>query len=147
MAEALVEQDEKQESTQNKKIYLQTHKNIQEHYSYEILLLEDNFARVQTNFQYTQTIDEEGMIFDGSIFLAANFSAIAAINQPNTIVVDAKVKFYTPIKKGDSVIFEASTDNTIANKKDVSVIGLINDITVFQGNFITIQLDKKSLLK
>ncbi len=45
MAEALVEQNEQQESTQNKKIYLQTHKKIQEYYSYEILLLEDNFAR------------------------------------------------------------------------------------------------------
>ncbi len=137
---------EKEDISSSKKIYLQTHKNIQEQYAYNILTLKDGFARVETDFKHTQTIDENGSIFDGSIFLAANFTTIAAVNRPNTIVVDAKVKFYTPIKRGDRVIFEASSNNTKSNKQNIDIVGMVNDIIVFEGNFTTIRLDKKSLV-
>ena len=148
MVEAPVKENkEQQERERSAKIYLQTHKNIQEHYSYTILSLEKNFARIRAQFQQSPTISEQGLVFDGSIFMAANFSAIAAINQPNTIIVNAKTSFYTPIKKEDTVIFEASTKTNNSNKKEVSVIGMINDITVFQGEFTTIKLDNKSLVK
>jgi acyl-CoA thioesterase len=127
---------------------LLTHIKIQENHSYEILTLQPGFARVKLLTKLAERIDETRYLYEASIFSCANFCAVAAVNEKQNHIISAKVDFLNPIKVEDEeIIFEATATTNSSGKKQIDVIGTIKDIIVFESSFVSLKLDKKSLLK
>ncbi len=127
---------------------LKTHKNIQSNHSYKLLKLDEGYARVQIDSKQSEKVDNQNIVYDGSIFSAANFCAMAAINEGDTFLISANIDFLNPVSSEDKeVVFEAYASSNISGKKNVQVVGKVNDITIFQGDFVAIKLDNKSLIK
>ncbi len=127
---------------------LLTHQKIQTNHTYELLVLDENFARVKLLTKYTEKIDDTNYVYPPAIFSCANFCAMASINEPKNHLISSSVDFFNPIKDEDEeIIFEATATTNSSGKKQVEVIGLVKDIIVFEGSFITIKLDQKSLIK
>lgn len=80
-------------------------------------------------------IDEHGLVYDAFVFCAANYVAQAAINKEFSILTSSKSSFYAPLKFGDVLQFEAQAlFDESARKREVRVIGKVNDIKVFEAN-------------
>ena len=127
---------------------LHTHIKIQENHSYELLTLRSNFARVKLLTKLAEKIDESDYIYEASIFSCASFCAIAAVNEKYNHIIAAKVEFLNPVKTEDEeIIFEATATTNSSGKKQIEVIGSVKGIIVFTSNFVSLKLDKKSLLK
>ncbi len=127
---------------------LNSHKNIHTNHSYKLIELAEGYAKTSINSQKSETVDKENVIYDGSIFSAANFCAMAAVNEEHTFLISANIDFLNQINTEDEeVIFEARAKSNISGKKQIEVQGKVNDITVFLGDFVAMKLDNKSLIK
>jgi len=127
---------------------LKTHIKIQQNHSYEILTLESGFARVKLQTKLAEKIDDTPYIYEASLFSCANFCAVAAVNEKQSHLISAKTEFLNPVKTEDEeIIFEATATTNSSGKKQIEVVGLIKDIVVFESSFVTLKLDRKSLLK
>lgn len=127
---------------------LNSHKNIHTNHSYKLIKLSEGYAKISINSQKSETVDKENIVYDGSIFSAANFCAMAAVNKEHTFLISANIDFLNQINADDEeVIFEARSRSNISGKKQIEVQGKVNDITVFLGDFIAMKLDNKSLIK
>ena len=127
---------------------LNSHKNIHTHHSYKLLALSENYAKISINSQKSETVDKENIIYDGSIFSAANFCAMASVNQEHTFLISANIDFLNQVNTEDKdVIFEAHSASNISGKKQIKVQGKVNGITVFLGDFVAMKLDSKSQIK
>ncbi len=127
---------------------LQTHQKIQTNHTYELLTLDENFARVKLLTRFTEKVDDTSYVYPPAIFSCANFCAMAAINEPKNHLISSCVDFFNPIREEDEeIIFEATATTNSSGKKQVDVIGLVKDIIVFEASFVTIKLDQKSLIK
>lgn len=127
---------------------LNSHKNIHTNHSYKLIKLEDGFAKISINSKKSETVDKENIVYDGSIFSAANFCAMAAVNEAHTFLISANIDFLNQINiEDEEVIFEAHSSSNISGKKNIEVQGKVNNITVFKGDFVAMKLDNKSLIK
>ncbi len=127
---------------------LKTHKNIQSNHSYKILKLDEGYAKIKIHSHQSEKVDNQNIVYDGSIFSAANFCAMAAINEENTFLIGANVDFLNPVSGEDEeIIFEAKSASNISGKKNIQVRGKVNDIAIFQGDFVAMKLDNQSLIK
>ncbi|HIP02407.1 MAG TPA: hypothetical protein EYG75_02715 [Campylobacterales bacterium] len=127
---------------------LNSHKNIHTNHSYKLLELSEGYARTSINSQKSETVDKENIVYDGSIFSAANFCAMAAVNEEHTFLISANIDFLNQVNTEDEeVIFEARAKSNISGKKQIEVQGKVNGITIFLGNFVAMKLDNKSLIK
>lgn len=80
-------------------------------------------------------IDEHGLVYDAFVFSAANYVAQAAINKEFSILISSKSSFYAPLKFGDILKLEAQAlFDESARKREVRVVGQVNDIKVFESN-------------
>ena len=144
MEEALLEEVE-EEIVEIQK--LNTHTNIQTNNAYNILALTDNHATIMIHASTCEKVKESGLIYDGAIFSAANFAAVAAVNEKNMFLIGVNIYFLSPLKEEEDIIFEANVHHTSSGKKVVNVVAKINDIAFMQGEFILLKLDEKSLIK
>jgi acyl-coenzyme A thioesterase PaaI-like protein len=127
---------------------LKSHKNIHVNHSYTLLELSEGYAKTSINSQKSESVDGENTIYDGSIFSAANFCAMAAVNEPQTFLISANIDFLNQVSKDDEeVIFEAHASNNLSGKKQIDVQGKINDIVIFKGDFVALKLDNNSIIK
>ena len=127
---------------------LRTHKNIHTNHSYNLIELSENYAKISIKAKNSESVDDKNTIYDGSIFSAANFCAMAAINDEDSFLISANIDFLNQITKDDEdIIFEAKARVNTSGKKQIEVSGKINDISVFYGDFVTIKLDAKSVIK
>ncbi len=127
---------------------LQTHIQIKENHSYELLSHKSGFAKVSLKTKLTEKIDDTNYVYEASIFSCANFCAMAAVNTKGNHLISAKAEFLSPVKTTDKeVVFEAVATTNSSGKKQVKVVGTVNDLIVFEGSFITLKLDGKSIVK
>ena len=90
-------------------------------------------------------VDDFGLIHSGFIFGSAEYAAVASINQENVVVIACRSKFFAPAKVGNTIEFEAKGRFEDARKREVKVIGKINDIKVFEGVFQAVLLENHIL--
>lgn len=80
-------------------------------------------------------IDQHGLVYDAFVFGAANYVAQAAINKEFSILTSSKTSFYAPLKFGDVLQLEAQAlFDESARKREVRVVGQVNDIKVFESS-------------
>ncbi len=127
---------------------LQTHLKIQANHAYEILSLTKGHAIVRMLTKQTEKIDDTGYVYEASLFSCANFCAIASVNEPDTCLISAQVEFLNPVQEQDeAILFEATATTNSSGKKQISVVGTVDGIVVFESSFVTLKLDSRSLLK
>ncbi|OQX74872.1 MAG: hypothetical protein B6D59_01000 [Campylobacteraceae bacterium 4484_4] len=126
---------------------LHTHKSILQNHGYELLALFQGHAKIRFKAGSGEILPSRKTLYEGSIFTCANFAAIAAVNIEEMFVISAKNAFLNPIKEDEEVIFEANVTTNSSGKKEVSVKGSVNDLEVYQGEFVLMKLDERSILQ
>lgn len=124
---------------------LKTHELIDQSLSGVLEELQDGYAKVKLSTRDDMAVDKKGLVHTGFIFASANFAAVAAINKPNVVLAVSKCNFLAPLKVDDEVIFEANVIHNTTRKRDVMVIGTMNSIKVFEGEFSVVVLDRHVL--
>jgi len=127
-------------------IELRTHKKYMPKYG-RLVELKENYAKVILDTDEEMAVDDYGLIHGGFTFSAADFCAMATVNEPNVVLVRSNSEFLAPVKVGNSVIFESEVMMKEKRKWEIKVIGKIDDIKVFEGIFGCVILDKHVLKK
>ena len=120
---------------------LQTHLKIDERLSGRVTALRERYARVVLHTSELMTADAEGLIHGGFLFSAADYAAMAAVNDPYVVLGSSEVRFLTPVAKGQSVDFEAVVTEERGKKRVVSVVGMCDGLRVFEGVFTAFVLE------
>jgi len=129
----------------NQQTSLNTHERINTVYSGEIVKLQSGYAKVLLETNEVMRADEVGLVHGGFIFSAADFAAMAAVNEPNVVLASCNCLFLAPVRVGDVVTFEASEHQKEGRKRNVSVKGFVHDIKVFEGEFKTVVTERHVL--
>lgn len=140
MAEELTE-----EQTVEDEQVLRTHELINKTYSGDLIELKEGFAKVNLLTNEEMRVDSLGLVHGGFIFCAADFAAMAAVNDPNVVLSGATTSFLSPVRIDDVVVFTAKVRHKDGRKREVNVTGHVLDIKVFEATMKTVVLDKHVL--
>lgn len=110
-----------------------------------VLKLDEGYAKVQLDTNDSMAIDRSGLIHSGDIYSAANFTAMAAVNDKNCMTVGGNVKFLAPLEVGNVLELEAKALQKDTKKREVEVKGYVLDIKVFEGTIYVVVFDKHIL--
>lgn len=124
---------------------LKTHLKIKSSLIGNLTELSKNSAKVVLQTTNEMSVDELGLIHSGFLFGSAEYAAVAAVNEANVVVIGCRSKFFAPAKVGDLVNFEAKGRFEDARKREIKVIGMINEIKVFEGIFQAVILERHIL--
>ncbi len=126
-------------------VILNTHTRINQALCGEILKLEVGYVEVRLTTTDEMVADDMGLIHGGFVFGAADFAAMAAVNEKNVVLVASDCQFLSPVKLYDEVNFVARVRHKEGRKRNVHVIGKVHDIKVFEGEFKTVITEKHVL--
>jgi len=125
---------------------LKTHLAIDPSLCGQLLSIDEGIAIVKISTTSQMVVDDHKLVHGGFIFGAADYAAMAAINDPNVVLGSAEVKFLRPVKSGDSVILTARVVEANGKRRRVGVKGVDEDGTmVFSGIFTCFVLKKHVL--
>lgn len=126
-------------------VYLDTHRMINRTLSGDLEKLEKGYAKVRLLTTEEMRADSVGLVHGGFIFSAADFAAMAAVNEPNVVLAGADCQFLAPVRVGDEVIFEAQVRHSEARKRNVTVTAYSHEVKIFQAEFKTVVTEKHVL--
>lgn len=126
-------------------VILQTHGKINSDFSGKIINQEKGRVELTLETISEMLADEMGLIHSGFIFGAADYAAMAAVNERNVVLVASDSQFLSPVKLGDHVNFIATVRHKEGRKRNVNVIGNVLDIKVFEGVFKTVITERHVL--
>jgi len=124
---------------------LKTHLKIKSTLVGNLVAMAKNTSKVVLQTTHDMSVDEFGLIHSGFLFGSAEYAAVAAVNEPNVVVIGCRSKFFAPAKVGDLITFEAKGRFEDARKREIKVIGMINEIKVFEGLFQAVLLERHIL--
>jgi len=129
------------------KIGLKTHLKFNSKFG-RLIEITQTGAKVILETTEDMAVDEEGLIHGGFTFGAADFCAMASVNEPFVVLVKAtECEFMVPIKIGQSIEFEGEKLIKEKRKVEVRVTGRLKEIKVFEGIFSCVILEKHVLKK
>jgi acyl-coenzyme A thioesterase PaaI-like protein len=124
---------------------LTTHRQIDETLCGLVTRLEEGGAEVWLHTRRSMAADERGLIHGGFLFGAADYAAMAAVNDPNVVLGSAETKFLAPVRLGESIRFVAEVREARGKKRRVGVVGTVEGRRVFEGCFICFVLERHVL--
>ena len=124
---------------------LMTHLAIDSGLCGKVTALGEGHAEVRLHTTEQMKADERGLIHGGFLFGAADYAAMAAVNDPNVVLGAAEVRFLAPVRKGESVFFQADVGGEKGRKRIVKVTGSVEGRAVFEGTFTAFVLDNHVL--
>lgn len=127
------------------KVVLKTHTKINRSLSGTIVKMEQGYIELKLITTQEMIADDIGLIHGGFIFSAADYAAMAAVNERNVVLVASETQFLSPVKLGDEVNFIARVRHQEGRKRNIHVIGNVLDIKVFDGEFKTVVTDRHVL--
>ncbi len=116
---------------------LRTHLSIDRDLCGEVVELSNGYAKVRLVTTKQMAADERGLVHGGFTFGAADFAAMAAVNDPYVVLVAAEVRFLAPVVVGDVVECEARVIEREGKKGRIEVVGSVEERKVFEGIFST----------
>ncbi|MBS4068506.1 MAG: hotdog domain-containing protein [Sulfurimonas sp.] len=146
--EELFEDDEDldiQEYKGKDDVMLKTHENINQDLCGEIEKLDSGFVKLKLVTTHDMIADSQNLIHGGFIFSAADYAAMAAVNEKNVVLVASECQFLSPVKFGDIVNFIAKVRHKEGRKRNIHVTGYVLEIKVFEGEFKTVVTDRHVL--
>lgn len=126
-------------------VLLTTHEKINRDLCGEIEKLEQGYVNLKLVTTHEMIADSMGLIHGGFIFSAADFAAMAAVNERNVVLVASDCQFLSPVKFGDIVNFTAKVRHKEGRKRNVHVTANVLDIKVFKGEFKTVVTERHVL--
>ena len=129
----------------DKQLELNTHTEIDRKYSGNLVELDKGYAKVVLETTKEMVVDKEGLIHGGFIFSAADFAAMAAVNEKNVVLVSSQCRFLAPAQLGDVIVFEAREEFKNKKKQNIRVIGKVKDIKIFEAEMGTVVLNQHVL--
>jgi len=133
------------EDNKKDEVILTTHNTINQDLCGELLLIEQGYVEVRLTTTPEMVADKLGLVHGGFIFSAADYAAMAAVNEKNVVLVASECQFLSPVKLHDEVNVIARVRHKEGRKRNVNVIAYVHDIKVFEGEFKTVILDKHVL--
>lgn len=125
---------------------LNTHLGINRTLCGDVISLDDGTAVVRLDTTADMVADDRGLVHGGFIFGAADFAAMAAVNDPNVVLGSAEVKFLKPSKAGDSILLSARVAESAGKRRRVDVEGTDDaGAKIFSGTFTCFVLEKHVL--
>ena len=126
---------------------LKTHLKLNPKFG-RLVKITETGAKVILDTTEDMAVDEEGLVHGGFTFGAADFCAMASVNEPYVVLVKAtECEFMAPIKAGESVEFIGEILMKEKRKVEVKVTGTLKEIKVFEGIFSCVILEKHVLKK
>ncbi len=126
-------------------VILQTHQRINNELSGRISKMEKGYVEVELETTKDMLADDLGLIHGGFIFSAADYAAMAAVNERNVVLVASNCQFLSPVKFGDKVHIKATLRHQEGRKRNVNVEAFVHDIKVFDGVFKTVVTERHVL--
>lgn len=121
---------------------LRTHRAINAALCGRVLQAGPTVAVVELHLTEEMTADARGLVHGGFIFGAADFAAMAAVNDPNVVLGSANVRFLKPACTGETLRFEAHVESCAGRKHAVAVVGRnAAGAQVFDGTFACVVLE------
>ena len=125
---------------------LKTHLGINRTLCGEVLSVDEGAAAVKIVATREMVADDHDLVHGGFIFGAADFAAMAAVNDPNVVLGFAEVKFLKPTRCGESVTLRAKIAETAGKRRRVDVEGVDEGgAKVFSGVFTCFVLERHVL--
>ncbi len=124
---------------------LNTHLKIDTSLSGKVIELTEQRSVVKLQTSELMAADDAGLVHGGFVFSAADFAAMAVVNEPHVVLAKSNVKFTAPVKVGQSVMLEAVIQQNSNNRQKVEVTGRVDELKVFSGEFFTAVLPKHVL--
>ncbi len=124
---------------------LRTHLKINPGLCGNLLKVEDNYAEVELITTSEMSVDNHELVHGGFTFGAADFCAMAAVNDPNVVLVNSNCKFLSPVKVGDRIVFKGKQLHEETRKREINVEGYLNEVKVLEGKFMAVVLEKHVL--
>lgn len=138
-------EEELEEYLDSEDIILNTHEKIDNDFCGRIEKVEKGHLELSLKTIPEMLADEQGLIHSGFIFSAADYAAMAAVNEKNVVLVGTNCQFLSPVRLGDIVQFIATVRHKEGRKRNVNVTGHVLDIKVFDGEFKTVVTDRHVL--
>jgi len=129
----------------DEEVELKTHQFINKELSGHLVELAEGYAKVEFKTIKEMTVDRMGLVHSGFISNVANFTAVAAVNEPNVVLISSECRFLSPVKVNCLLVFEGKEIHQEARKRRVHVVGKFNEIKVFEGKFVVVVLDRHVL--
>lgn len=126
-------------------VLLKTHEKINQDICGEIEKLEIGFVKLKLVTTHEMIADSMGLIHGGFVFSAADYAAMAAVNERNVVLVASDCQFLSPVKFGDIINFTAKVRHKEGRKRNVHVTGHVLEIKVFEGEFKTVVTERHVL--
>ena len=148
MSDAIDNEDlllEEETEVEDDRVYLETHRQVNNDLSGEIIKLERGYVELRLTTTPEMVADEVGLIHGGFVFSAADYAAMAAVNEPNVVLVASDCQFLSPVKFHDEVNIIARVRHKEGRKRNVHVEAFVLDIKVFEGEFKTVVTDRHVL--
>ena len=111
----------------------------------EITKISKNKAEVRFIPTESMITDDNLLIHHGFIFSAASLCAMAAVNEPNSMIIYSETKFLSPIELNSDVTFKSHALQNDTKKREVMVEGFLYNIKIFDAIFHIIVFDKSML--
>ncbi|WP_456431690.1 PaaI family thioesterase [Nitratifractor sp.] len=124
---------------------LRTHRSIDPLLCGRVTELEEGRATVWFVPLEAMTADEWGLVHGGFLFGAADYAAMVAVNDPNVVLASSEIRFLAPVKKGQSVRFDARVVGQKGKRRIVAVEGISEGKPVFTGEFTAVIPDRHVL--
>ena len=142
-----IEEDELEiaEDEDKNKVYLRTHEKVNSDFSGEIMVQEQGYVEIILTTTPDMLADDVGLIHGGFIFSAADYAAMAAVNERNVVLVACDCQFLSPVKFHDEVNVIARVRHKEGKKRNVHVEAFVLDIKVFEGEFKTVVTERHVL--
>jgi len=134
-----------QEYRDREEVFLKTHEKINHDLSGEIQKIGSGYVSLKLITIAEMVADNQDLIHGGFIFSAADYAAMAAVNERNVVLVASDCQFLSPVKLGDIVNFDARVRHKEGRKRNVHVVGKVLDIKVFEGEFKTVVTERHVL--
>ena len=126
-------------------VTLKTHQKTNSNISGEITVLENGYVEVLLTTTPDMVVDDMGLIHGGFVFSAADYAAMAAVNEQNVVLVACNCQFLSPVKLRDEVRVTAKLRHKEGKKRNVHVEAYVLDIKVFEGDFNTVITERHVL--
>ncbi|MCD6433272.1 MAG: PaaI family thioesterase [Sulfurimonas sp.] len=145
MSEEQIDELEISDYMEEYTVLLETHQSINRDLCGEIQKMDKNHVELRLLTTSDMVADDQGLIHGGFIFSAADYAAMAVVNEKNVVLVACDSQFLSPVKFGDEVNFVAKVRHKEGRKRNVHVIGQVLDIKVFEGEFKTVVTERHVL--
>ncbi len=125
--------------------FLKTYDKVPGELFGRLVELRAGYAKVILTTNEEMRADSKDLLNAGVIFSAALLAAMASVNDPNAAPLSSEVEFLAPAKVGDVLYFEAYEKYQKGKRREIEVIGMLNDMKIFTATFIALVFEEHIL--